>query len=265
MPDIVERDDKRWGMTLIPQCGAGKRALVLEGAFYGSCVALMVAAGYSISDCVEDADVVVFIGGVDVDPALYGQQKLPQTQSPSLARDKLEKAVYVEALKRGIPMFGICRGAQFLHVMNGGELWQHVEGHAGPDHLIYDTEDDLFVMATSYHHQMLALNANIDVLAVTKDQISKKFHSENMVIDLSREGGNADVEIEIEAGCYWETKCFFVQGHPEVGSAEYRSWAMTKFEEFVDELEAGGYVTGSTKDAESIIEQVEVWRVGADC
>lgn len=264
MSMITTTDTKLWTHKPIAQF-TGKKALVLNGAFYGSCVALFVAAGFEIVHEVEEADVVVFIGGVDVDPTLYGQKRISQTQAPSTARDNEEKEVYARALKRGIPMFGICRGAQLLHVLNGGQLWQHVDNHAGPDHLIYDCEDDVFVSATSYHHQMLALNEKIEIIAVTKDQISHRFLSDTMTVNLAREGANADVEIEIEAGCYWDTKCFFVQGHPEVGSQEYKSWTMAKFCDFWDELEVGGYMTGKVKDVDVIIDNVEIIRSGINC
>lgn len=224
-----------WAIKEMPSF-EGWKAFVLPGAFYGQCVALFAKAGFERAVSVEEADVVVFIGGVDVNPELYGERAIAQTQMPSPARDNLEIEVYKKCIELGKPMYGICRGAQFLHAMNDGTLWQHVEGHAGPDHYIYDTEDDCLVMATSLHHQMLALNDRIDVLAVCKDQISRKFHSADMVLDLDREGSNASVEIEIEAGIYWDTRCFFVQGHPEVGSEEYQSWAMTKFWEFCNEL-----------------------------
>lgn len=224
-----------WGIKEMPSF-EGWKAFVLPGAFYGQCVSLFAKAGFERAVSVEEADVVVFIGGVDVNPELYGERAIAQTQMPSPARDNLEIEVYKKCIELGKPMYGICRGAQFLHVMNDGTLWQHVEGHAGPDHYIYDTEDDCLVMATSLHHQMLALNDRIDVLAVCKDQISKKFHSADMVLDLEKEGSNASVEIEIEAGIYWDTRCFFVQGHPEVGSEEYQSWAMHKFWDFTQEL-----------------------------
>jgi gamma-glutamyl-gamma-aminobutyrate hydrolase PuuD len=126
-------------------------------------------------------------------------------------------------------MFGICRGAQLLHALNGGELWQHVQGHNGPDHVIYDIDEDVYVTATSYHHQMLALNDKIEVIAVTKEQLGRTFMSDNMSITI----GEQEVELEIEAGSYAKTKCFFVQGHPEVGSVEYKSWTMWKLNELL--------------------------------
>jgi len=251
--------EKEYSFTTMPDF-AGKKALILGGAFFGSVVSLFAECGFSRAATVEDADVVVFNGGVDVDPELYGASAHPKTQSPNKQRDEYEKAVYDECVVQGKPMFGICRGAQFLHVMNGGELWQDVDGHAGLDHFIYDCEDDVFVKATSYHHQMLCLNQNINVLAVCKDQISHRFESDTFKLTLASPG---DVEIEIEAGYYKDTKCLFVQGHPEVGSKEYRSWSMSKLYDFMEGSmfdEEPGKEPSVGEDIES---QIELWRAAA--
>ena len=194
----------------------------------------------SITTCgeadVEDADLVVFIGGADVDPSLYNQETLP-ISSTNRARDDLEEEVYKKCVDLNIPMFGICRGAQFLHVMNGGELWQDVDNHAGRDHFIIDTEEDVRIQANSFHHQMIMLNSNIEVLAVCEDRISTSFKSPDFILNLSRVGTNSPTEIEIEAGYYEETQCLFVQGHPEVGCDQYKSWCMTKLYDFLLEWE----------------------------
>ena len=218
----------------------GRKAYVLGGAMYGACVSLMASAGYKAAKSVEEADIVVFVGGADVDPSLYGEEVLSGT-SFNTERDATEEAVYKKCVELGTPMFGICRGAQFLHVMNGGKLWQHVDNHAGKPHLIVDTNTGETVEASSLHHQMIcsdpATSPALEILAVTNDQIATIFRSEDLFLDLTKSGGNSTVEIEIEAGSYLKTKCFFVQGHPEIGCPEYRAWTMNNLEDFLLSLE----------------------------
>lgn len=235
--DNVENIDgiNIWGITGLPSFTSIK-AFILAGAFYRETINLFKEAGFDIADSVEEADVVVFIGGADVNPVLYGETPLKYTQAPSIARDALEIEVYNKCIAENKVMFGICRGAQFLHVMNGGTLWQHVEGHGGMSHYIYDIEDDCLVMATSIHHQMLTINNDINIIACCKDQVSTKFHSDKMVLDLNKEKPTGNAEIEIEAGSYIKTGCFFVQGHPEIGTDEYKSWTFHKFWDFLEEL-----------------------------
>jgi putative glutamine amidotransferase len=74
-------------------------------------------------------DGLLLAGGVDVDPALYGEERGPQTEVPNTARDSVEQKLLAEALQRNVPVLAICRGLQMLNVAQGGSLIQHMEGH----------------------------------------------------------------------------------------------------------------------------------------
>lgn len=222
-----------WYKQDTPASLKGKRVLVLDGAFYGSIVSMFAAFGFERAADVISADLVCFTGGVDVDPRLYGQKALPVTQSPNKTRDDYETKIYHDCVKMGIPMVGICRGAQFLHVMNGGKLWQHVSGHTGADHIIYDIDDDVNVLSTSIHHQMLQKNEGLEVVAITPHVVSRVFMDDKTTIKLPSSGDVEEdlTEVEIEAGAYPKTKCFFTQGHPEVGGWLYKTWFFHKIAE----------------------------------
>lgn len=87
----------------------------------------------AIADRVLDSlDGLMITGGRDVDPAVYNQPRHPATDEPGRDRDLWEFVLLAAALKRGLPVLGICRGAQVLNVALGGTLHQHlpeVVGH----------------------------------------------------------------------------------------------------------------------------------------
>ncbi len=88
-----------------------------------------------IAGCVLDSlHALVITGGYDLDPAAYGQKPHPATDQPRPGRDTWEFALLRGALERGLPVLGICRGAQVLNVALGGTLHQHLPdllGHSG--------------------------------------------------------------------------------------------------------------------------------------
>ena len=78
-------------------------------------------------------DGLIITGGRDVDPAAYGHDPHPRTDEPDRHRDAWEFALIDGALRRRMPVLGICRGAQVLNVALGGTLHQHLPdilGHA---------------------------------------------------------------------------------------------------------------------------------------
>lgn len=69
-------------------------------------------------------DGLLFTGGQDVNPALYGESCRPEIGVLTPIRDVSESQLYRFASQRDLPMLGICRGHQFLNVMRGGTLFQ---------------------------------------------------------------------------------------------------------------------------------------------
>jgi putative glutamine amidotransferase len=83
----------------------------------------------------DRVDGLMVIGGADLDPELYGQERSEHTETSYRERDEFELALTREALRRGLPFLGICRGMQLLNVALGGTLNQHLVGDDGvPSH-----------------------------------------------------------------------------------------------------------------------------------
>ena len=69
-------------------------------------------------------DGLLFTGGQDVSPTLYGETPKPTCGEVCPARDRVEQVLLHLALERDLPVLGICRGIQFLNAVLGGTLYQ---------------------------------------------------------------------------------------------------------------------------------------------
>ena len=93
---------------------AGNTPLVLPAETDRELVARMLAP----------LDALLLCGGEDVEPRRYGAKPSPRLGKVNLRRDAWEFLLLDEAVKRRLPVFGICRGCQVINVYFGGTLWQ---------------------------------------------------------------------------------------------------------------------------------------------
>lgn len=110
-------------------------AVYVEGVTSAGGIAMLLPPQPVDDDVVDRVldglDGLVITGGRDVDPARYGQAPHSSTDEPALDRDAWEFALVRGALARGLPVLGICRGAQVLNVALGGTLHQHLPDVVG--------------------------------------------------------------------------------------------------------------------------------------
>jgi len=69
---------------------------------------------------------LVLTGGVDVDPGLFDEEPQPGLGEVSPDRDRFEIVLIKAALRKDLPVLGICRGIQVLNVAFGGSVIQHI-------------------------------------------------------------------------------------------------------------------------------------------
>ena len=175
--------------------------------------AMFLNAGWELTSDITQADLVQFTGGEDVSPFLYGQPVHPTTGS-SPRRDLVESGYYAWAKRRNIPMAGICRGGQFLNVMNGGAMYQDVDSHAiHGTHEVHDIITDKMHAVTSTHHQMMKPGIAGKLIAYG-DKASN-------VIDYNGEEFiNRGEMNSVEVVYYAPTKSLCFQPHPEFHGAD---------------------------------------------
>jgi len=123
----------RIGLTTSPGTHDDRLVEMLDRAY----VAAIVAAGAvplilpvldpaEADEVVSGLDGIVLTGGGDVDPLWYCAPPSPHLHQVDAQRDAWELALAGAAEGRGLPVLGICRGAQVLNVAMGGTLLQHL-------------------------------------------------------------------------------------------------------------------------------------------
>jgi putative glutamine amidotransferase len=105
----------------------------------------------------EHLDAVFLIGGVDVDPTVYGEERHEMCDRADPARDWVEITLVRWCLQDRKPILGVCRGIQVINVACGGKLYQHL-----PDQKPEAIKHDYFPSASHYTRDYLAHEVTVD-------------------------------------------------------------------------------------------------------
>lgn len=109
---------------------------------------------------VEESDLVIFSGGADINPKIYGEKN--RSSYFNNKRDEIELKILKECLRLNKKILGVCRGHQLINAYFGGKMVQdlHIDlnvSHAGGHPLEFLTEKstikDHFKRVNSLHHQ----------------------------------------------------------------------------------------------------------------
>jgi gamma-glutamyl-gamma-aminobutyrate hydrolase PuuD len=86
-----------------------------------------------VEETLDAVDGILFSGGGDLDPAVYGAEPHPATAGVRTDRDRAELVLLQAALARDMPVLAVCRGSQVLNVARGGDLVQHLPEVVGDE------------------------------------------------------------------------------------------------------------------------------------
>lgn len=186
-----------------------------SGSGYGR---MFLNAGWELAKSPLQADLIQFTGGEDVTPALYGEERHPYTGN-SFERDLYEAGYFAIAQRMGIPMAGICRGGQFLNVMSGGKMYQHVSAHAtGKNHDLIDVNTGRAITVSSTHHQMMIAGPEGVLHATANLGGFKEYVSEHGIVERKAQLLN---DSDTEVVYYAHTKVLCFQPHAEFFGPEH--------------------------------------------
>ncbi|HEY6532508.1 MAG TPA: gamma-glutamyl-gamma-aminobutyrate hydrolase family protein [Acidimicrobiales bacterium] len=131
----------RIGITSTPAIHEDRRIESVNTVFVdaiadaGGLPVLLPVLDPQVADAALDGiDGLLLSGGGDIDPAFYGAEPVPEVYDVDPRRDAWELALVDAALRRRIPVLGVCRGHQVLNVARGGRMIQHVPLLTEVDH-----------------------------------------------------------------------------------------------------------------------------------
>lgn len=174
------------------------------------------------------ADALVVWGGEDISPSLYNHVKNFRTfaeDKPS-KRDTIEWNLMKKAVEIGIPIIGICRGAQMLCALAGGSLYQDVDNHT-TGHNATD-KDGRVVHVNSLHHQMMNVTGtNHDIIQWSTERRSPTYYAQT-------NESETPPNVEPEYVYFPDVKGHAIQWHPEYmsPSTDANIWLKEKMNEF---------------------------------
>jgi len=155
-----------------------------------------------IADYVMLLDGLVLVGGNDIPPSVYGQEKHAKTSVMASKRYEFESRLIGEWLETDKPMLGICLGMQMSNVVEGGTMMQDIPSMAGDavNHrakaklhkvnvkkgsVLYDALKSGEAYVYSNHHQAVErIGTNLRVIARADDNVCEALERTDGVFGL---------------------------------------------------------------------------------
>lgn len=203
-----------------------------ENRFGGPTAHMFERRGWlKVFDPVE-ATVIVFNGGADIGTSIYGEQPVFDGIPRAMSKRDIEEVTLYERFRHDPRLkFGICRGAQLINCLNGGTLWQHVDGHQ-QDHMMTVCETGARLYVTSTHHQMMRPTEKAKIIGVADEATYKM--SQNDEYTKFGAAHYRDDGKDAEIVYYGDTNSLCIQGHPEyVPSSKFTDFSFELIAEYV--------------------------------
>ncbi len=178
-------------------------------------------------------DGLIMTGGSDIHPKFYGRDDLLSlTEEVDVKRDEFEFKLVKEALRKGIPLLGICRGMQVCNVALGGSMIADLETEGYKKHGKAEGGKD------RRHKLVVEKGTTLHwIVESTKAEVNSAHHQ---AVDAIAKGLRVTAKSpdEVVEGLEWEdsnSRPFFqlVQWHPERMSDYNNACSKNLLEHFV--------------------------------
>jgi putative glutamine amidotransferase len=212
-------------------CYAANQHYVTSLRAAGADVVVLPAGAPVPARLLERLDGILFPGGVDVDPASYGEEARPELGAVDPELDALELPLVRAAVDRGLPVLGICRGQQVVNVALGGTLYQDLSA-AGvtrrPHHAPLENGRDYL------DHEIAVVEGShlASIVGADRLRVNSFHHQAVRRLAPSLTVGATSPDGVIEATESADGRVLTLQCHPESLSPSH-AWAQNLFKAFV--------------------------------
>ncbi|MGD1823270.1 MAG: gamma-glutamyl-gamma-aminobutyrate hydrolase family protein [Pleomorphochaeta sp.] len=155
-----------------------------------------------IEKYISTIDGLMLIGGADITPDLYNEERVKECGKTNITHDKYTIDLILEAYKQNKSILGICRGAQIINVAFSGSLYQDLKydnrenkdkNHLDlnnidtPSHkIIINKDSKLYTLfnkqildVNSLHHQSInQVGNNLRLSAISEDGLVEAIESD---------------------------------------------------------------------------------------
>lgn len=145
-----------------------------------------------VSKLLDLIDGLLFSGGDDIHPSVYGEKILPKTKLILKGKQAFDFELVRQAWRKRIPTLGICYGSQLMNVALGGTLIQDIKrdlslgSHSFTKHRLYLLETSILyniirkpsISVNSLHHQAInKVGKNLRISARSDDGLIEGIES----------------------------------------------------------------------------------------
>ena len=178
----------------------------------------------------KNLDGVILTGGEDVEPARYGETPHPCLGKVYLERDDFDIKLIRMAVRKGLPVLGICRGSQVMNVAFGGTLYQDIPSEFPDSQIKHRSSDNnvekhaIKLTEGTKLHRLLGESVSVN----TMHHQAVKDVAPGFVIAAVSEDGVVEAIEKTGAPCV-----IGVQFHPEVFVANGNNSLLPIFTHFI--------------------------------
>lgn len=186
-------------------------------------------------DVIRSVDGVIFAGGEDFDPSIYGSNAYELVENYSTEQDMSDLELLSLAIEENKPVLGICRGMQLINIYYGGSLYEDLSSQFAGN-ISHRGEENTFIYHNVSFNENSRFYYKLDGVVVRE---VNSYHHEgirDLANGLVSTAFSDDGLVEAIENPYYDSFMIGVQWHPEYNGASLDDLTKVIFDDFTKSL-----------------------------